>query len=63
MDNKVLPSRKVSQPNFGPPGSYPQLTAENPSQRGMNAPAEPPSHRDNGMDGRGNGTKPPTFPK
>jgi hypothetical protein len=42
--DKILPSQKVSPPN-GPIGTYPQRTAPNPSQRGMNAPAEPPSHR------------------
>jgi hypothetical protein len=66
MDNKVSPSRQVSPPN-GPLGSYPQTTAPNPSQRGMNAPAVPPGHSQSGMDGNGNGNgngdKPPVFPK
>jgi hypothetical protein len=43
MDNKVMPSRKVAAP-LGPLGSYPQTTAPNPSQRGMNAPQEPTRH-------------------
>jgi hypothetical protein len=47
MDGKVLPTRKVSPPN-GPMGSYPQTTPQNPSQRGMNAPADPPSHKQQG---------------
>jgi hypothetical protein len=56
MDNKVLPSRKVST-RLGPIGAYPsQNTTSIPSQRGMAAPAEPPGHRNWGADGKGSGT-------
>jgi hypothetical protein len=45
-------------------GSFPQRTDPNPSQKnGSNPPAVPPSHQQSGMDGKGNGSKSPTFPK
>lgn len=47
MNNKVMPSRKVSIPAGG--DMVPSRTAPpNPSQRGMNAPAVPPGHRQQG---------------
>jgi hypothetical protein len=47
MSNKVLPSSKVSRPT-GDLGSYPQRTAPNPSQMGMNKPKDPPRISDIG---------------
>jgi hypothetical protein len=54
MDNKVLPSRKVSIPADQIIPN--QMAPPNPSQRGMAAPAVPPGHRQSGMDDGGSGT-------
>jgi hypothetical protein len=73
MSDKVSASRKVAAP-LSTPGAYSQRTAPNPSQRGMNAPQEPPRWgRDEvrppprepprwGMDGGDNDKAPPYFP-
>jgi hypothetical protein len=47
-------------PIFPDLGGYGQTTQKNPSQRGHN-PAVPPIHRAAGVDGGGNGSKPPVF--
>jgi hypothetical protein len=53
LDNKVVATRRLPQPasEIQRTGS----TAPNPSERGMNAPAIPPSHAASGMNDTGTG--------
>jgi hypothetical protein len=63
LDNKVRATTQV--PSWAREIQNNALNADlrrNPSQMGMAKPTVPPSHRQSGMDGSGNGPKAPKWP-